>query len=237
MFNIHQSICNRDGEVDERRSSKYIDGITQAFAASPEGQPLLEHDGDLGWAEIFLDYLFGYLGVALPEMSLADLNEVLFDLIPRKVSTGPESAAEIIKELRAFWHFLDRQYKLPNAPKILENLTDEAVTDLRNELADPRNWGMAKTIFMQGQAAGFDMATEEGLQAFLDIYNAGQLGGLGPGLPLPPPPLFDEGEEYDEDLDLGPGPAPLTPEQRRQQRDKKRKARKAQRQARKKRRK
>lgn len=49
---------------------------------------------------------------------------------------------------------------------------------------DPRNFGMAKSLFTLGQEAGFDMTTQEGLQAFQQHYNQ-QLQGTGA-----PPPGF-----------------------------------------------
>jgi len=37
---------------------------------------------------------------------------------------------------------------------------------------DPSRFGMAKSFFMMGQAAGFDMTTQEGAEAFMNWYNA-----------------------------------------------------------------
>jgi hypothetical protein len=49
-----------------------------------------------------MDYAFFHLGVSIPDLSLPDSNEVVFELFPRKVSTEAESAPAIIAELRAF---------------------------------------------------------------------------------------------------------------------------------------
>jgi hypothetical protein len=38
---------------------------------------------------------------------------------------------------------------------------------------DPSKFGLAKSFFMTGQAAGFDMRNEEQLQKFALLYNAG----------------------------------------------------------------
>ncbi|MDB5309847.1 MAG: hypothetical protein JWO38_4049 [Gemmataceae bacterium] len=126
----------------------------------------------IGWAAMMMEYAINYTGHTPPEMTLSNFNEVLFELIPRKVSTEPETAEEIVTELRAFWSFLSRQYGLDNAPKILATLDDRAVDRLEAELADPANFGMAKSFFMTGKNAGFDMTTPEGLAAFQDVYNA-----------------------------------------------------------------
>jgi hypothetical protein len=94
------------------------------------------------------------------------------------------------------------------------------VERLRKKLADPRNYGMAKSFFMAGSEAGYDMATQKGLDQFMEVYNRQLQGGMGP----PPLPL-DPGD-FSE-----PWLAVEKPSQ--DEREKKRAARKRQRQARK----
>jgi hypothetical protein len=149
------------------------------------------------------------------------------------VSTEPESAPEIIDELRSFWQFLQRQYQLPAAAGILPLLDHRAEQRLRDELANPANYGMAKSFFMQGMQAGFDMTTKEGTEAFMLAYNAAQLARLE-GLPGLPGEDLDKGAgrvPFLPSSPLGPylPPSPLTHEEK----ARKRKERKAQRQARK----
>jgi hypothetical protein len=48
---------------------------------------------------------------------------------------------------------------------------------------DPNKFGMAKSFFMAGTAAGFDLTTEEGLKAFQEHYNKNQ-GKAGANSPL-----------------------------------------------------
>src|SRR5260370_29946421 len=90
MFDIHQSIFDDEsGERNEDRTADYIDGLMEEFAASPEAQPVIQDYGAVQWAASMMRYAFGYLAVGLPKLSPRDFNEVLFDLIPRKVSTSP----------------------------------------------------------------------------------------------------------------------------------------------------
>ncbi len=225
MFDIHQPMQTEYGEQDEDRVAEYIDGLVDAFAESPEAQPILEEKGGLGYTGMMLDYYFNHLGGSVPEMSLRDFNEVVFGLIPAKVSTSPESAPAIIAELRAFWAFVQRQYGLKNAAQILASLDARAEPRLKKELANPRNWGMAKTIVMKGFEAGYDMSTQEGSTAFMAAYNASLLGGpLGGGLPLLP-----EEPVLDWDFVPEPLPSPLSYDEKK----KKRKEKKRQRQAKK----
>lgn len=51
-------------------------------------------------------------------------------------------------------------------------MTDGAEQRLAGELADSSNYGIAKSFFMAGERAGFDMTTEQGLQAWTASYNA-----------------------------------------------------------------
>jgi hypothetical protein len=139
---------------------------------------------------MMMEYAFDYVGVSVPEMSVRHFNEVVFELFPRKVSTEAESAFPIIAELRAFWDFVHRQHGLANARKIRDSLTDDAVIRLKKALSDPADFGMAKGIVLAGQKAGFDMSTEEGLNAFMAVYNASILGN-GFGGPPPEPALLE----------------------------------------------
>ncbi|MHB1426405.1 MAG: hypothetical protein ACYC3I_24850 [Gemmataceae bacterium] len=221
MFDIHQTIHDGYEDIDEERIAAYIEGLMDEFDASAEAKPVLEQYGHQGYAALMLEYAIGYLGVIPPEMSLRDFNEVLWELFPRKVSTDPDSAAAIVAELRAFWNFLHHQYGLTNAVAIRATLTDAAVKKLHSALANPANYGMAKSFFMLGKQAGFDMTTQEGSDAFMAVYNSSlprRLPSTPPEIHILPPPLTYE--------DF---PSPLTPKQRAE----KRKKRKTQRQARK----
>lgn len=170
-FDIHEQVME-DGEYLEEAAIAYRERLMEVFAASEEAAELLEHEVPIGWAETLMEYGMGYLGVTPAQMTAEDQNEVLFEIVPRKVSAEPGSAQEMVRELRAFWHFLGRVYALPNAAACARRLDDQAARRLEREMANPANFGMAKGFFMQGMARGFDMTTEEGLNAFMTTYNA-----------------------------------------------------------------
>jgi hypothetical protein len=183
MFDIHQSAFDEDGDWDEGLIEDYCDGVMEAFAESPEGIACAEHFGEIGWVHTILHYGLTYLGNAPPEMSKRDVDEILFSIIPRKVSTEPESATEMIGEFRAFWEFLDREYQLADAPSMITYLDAKAERRLKQELSNPKNFGMAKSIFSLGAQAGFDMTTQEGLDQFMLAYNRSLMSsrqGIGP---------------------------------------------------------
>jgi hypothetical protein len=170
-FDIYQRVMEGD-EYLEDVASAYRERLMEQFVASPEAQELLEQQSTLGWAEAFMDYGMGYLGVTPAQMTPEDVSTVLFELFPRKVSAAPGSAREIVPELRAFWQFLGRAFALPTAAACLRLLDDRAARRLEREMANPANFGLAKGFFMQGVARGFDMTTQEGLDAWTTTYNA-----------------------------------------------------------------
>jgi len=194
-FDIHERVVD-DGEYLEDAAIQYRERLMEVFAASAEAQEFSDQDRAIGWAETFMEYGMGYLGVTPAEMTPEDVRAVLFDLFPRKVSAEPGSAQEIVGELRAFWHFLGRAFALPNAAACERVLDSKAARTLEQAMANPANFGMAKALVMQGAARGFDMTTEEGLNAWMTTYNAevvaqreagrapSPLGGGMPFLPL-----------------------------------------------------
>ena len=105
-------------------------------------------------------------------MTTGDLEEVLYDLFPRKVITERGNGVEIIGELRAFWRFLQRVYQLPHARQMLARLTPQAARRLERELQEPTNFGMAKSFVLLGKEVGFDMESPEGMRAWVEAYNA-----------------------------------------------------------------
>ncbi len=188
MFDIHQDPFY-DDEGNELEVEDYQQGLFEEFCESPEGNACVEELGDAYMVDMFLYYTLAYQGVSPASARLDDIGQILFNHIPRKVSMEPEEAGRTIRQLRYFWQFLERAYQLPLAPKVLERLSDKAIRRLERELADPDNWGMAKSIFMSGREAGYDMTSQEGCQAFMAAYNASL---LQPQRPLPAEPEPDD---------------------------------------------
>src|SRR5713226_9789811 len=185
-FNIHQQVFDRDGMPLEKKANQYKDQLVQLFGQSPEGQALWSEGIEPGWANMLLDFGADYLSVTPPQMSPDDVREILFDLIPRKVSASADEAPEIIRELQLFWTFLQREFHLENAAACLKLLNQRGmVRRMQRELDNPENFGMAKSLIMSGVERGFDMSTQEGLDAWVATYNAELAAGTGKPLPLP----------------------------------------------------
>lgn len=170
-FDINETVFDEHGTYLEEKAVRYEEVLMDQFAASPEGQAIKERGTELGWAGAMIHYAISSLGVTPPVMTPSDLEAVIFDLFPRKVITEKGDGVEIIQELEAFWHFLQRAYQLPQARQMLAHLTPQAARRLERALQEPANFGMAKSFALMGKEAGFDMESPEGMQAWVQTYN------------------------------------------------------------------
>ena len=184
-FDIHQKVFNRSGELDEKKARQYQNQLLELFGESAEFQALLDEGIEPGWASMMIELGLNYLGVTPAKMTANNLREILFNLFPRKISAQADEAPGIIRELQAFWQFLQREFHLENAAVNLQVLDDKAVRQLKREMSDPANFGIAKSFVMMGMARGFDMSTEEGINTWMNTYNAEIARGAAPRIPLP----------------------------------------------------
>src|SRR6266487_3734030 len=171
-FDINEAVFDEQGAYLEEPALRYEQALMEQFSASPEGQAITQTGTELGWAGAMIHYAINYPGATPPTMTTGDLEEVVFGLFPRKVITERGDGAEIIQELRAFWHFLERVSQLPQSRQMLAHLTPQAARRLERELQEPANFGMAKSFVLMGKQAGFDMESPEGMQAWVKAYNA-----------------------------------------------------------------
>jgi hypothetical protein len=104
-------------------------------------------------------------------MTKGDVQIVMEHLLPRKITLRDrEDAKDTIPELVAFWNFLKREYNLHHAGAIVTYLAS-IESKFADWMFDPARGGIAKNFVISGIQAGFDMTTEEGLNAFQIAYN------------------------------------------------------------------
>lgn len=179
----------------EYLQDEYIPELLEVFGNSPEGQAYLETLPEPGYAGDWIGNLiyfgYAYLEITLPKMKERDVEEILLGLFPRKISLmDPDEAEQAIPELIAFWQFMQREYKHRSSKKILAFLQKIHPT-FKDRMNDPRNFGIAKSFMMAGQAAGFDMTTQAGVEAYQQQYNQQirETGAPPPGFPALPSPM------------------------------------------------
>ena len=164
----------QDGdEIDPDAREPLEDELMRRFGASPEAKGL---DGT-GAGRLVMDFAADYLGTTLAALSASELREIIFEIIPRKVSIEASEARWIIEGNRAFFSFLKREYGFKQAESCLRVLDGRAVEKLEAALSDSGNFGMAKSLFMAGREAGFNMDTEEEITAWMQSIQ---------GMRLPP---------------------------------------------------
>ena len=159
------------GEMQEKEASEYLDNAARAFERSDEGKGLAKPIVRNSYVHNFLELGLHSLGVTVDSMTLQDVREILLEIYPRKVSMGSEDCQEALDEISAFWKFVDRVHAVEDAKRIGAEIR-ALHSEFRREMDDPRNFGPAKSMVMAGKAEGFDMATQEGAQAFMQVYNA-----------------------------------------------------------------
>ena len=154
----------KDGdEIDHERRQELEDELVRKFVASSEAKALT----DVQSCHLVMDFAADYFGATIATLGPRELREIIFDIIPRKVSIDASKARWIIEENRAFYAFLKREYALEQADACLRVLGVDAVKKLEAALEDSSNFGMAKSLFAAGREAGFDMESKEGIEAWM----------------------------------------------------------------------
>jgi len=153
-FDLNEPVFDEQGTYLEEPAVRYEHALMEQFSASPEGQAITQTGTELGWAGAMIHYAMNYPGATPPTMTTRDLEEVVFGLFPRKVITRSGDAAEIIGELRAFWHFLERVYQLPQARQMLAHLTPQATRRLERERPRASQLWHGQVLCPNGNAGG-----------------------------------------------------------------------------------
>jgi hypothetical protein len=114
-FDIHARLVDDEGYVDEDAVERYQRELSQLFRASPEARALRQQGVRLEWAELMLEFALNDLDLTLPQMDDDDLLTIVLEYFPGKTLMDVEDIDAVLAELRAFWEFLKREYRLRNA--------------------------------------------------------------------------------------------------------------------------
>jgi hypothetical protein len=189
LFDLDQ---DEDG-IDPERREELEETLVEAYLASPEARS----GPGIKACRLVMDLAADYLGMTIATLGPRDLREILFEIVPRKVSVDASEARALIEQTRAFYTFLKRAYGLEQADACLRELGANAVKRLEEALSRPSNFGMAKSIFMAGAEAGFDMKSQEGIEAFMRAMEGKPLPASIPlspfGSPAPRGGSMDKG--------------------------------------------
>src|SRR5258708_2101704 len=182
-FDFRQKLVDDNGEIDEEVANGYVEELARLFAESPEGVALHQRGLEPGsYLGMFLDYELRYVGTHPAEMDASDVREAL-DVFARKVTGRPEELDQLIPELEAFCQFAQRAFGLDLAVTWKREIQRQ-VSSFRHAIRDPKHWGMAKAMMMEGMARGYDFKTENALNDWMLTYQAEQLARLEAGKPV-----------------------------------------------------
>ena len=170
-FEISPDLFNDDGEFDEDELNEYFDSLEDLFEESPECEALAEQE--TSYLSLLFSFGRDYFSAIPPALSAGELEEILFDLIPRKVTMDAGEAEPLVLEFQAFFRFLHRQFSVLGTAQLADICDQSAVKTLKAKLSDSSNFGLAKSFFSAGKALGFDMTSEEDIAAFAMAYNEG----------------------------------------------------------------
>jgi len=167
-------LASGGGEIEPEERVELEDELVRRFCASPEGRTLT----DIGACHFVMDLAADHFGATIATLEAADLREILFELIPRKVSIEASKASWVIAENRAFFAFLGREFGLEHARACLGVLGGDAAKKLELALGDRRNFGVAKSMVMEGRGAGFDTSTKDGIEEWMGVLQGRTLSPM-----------------------------------------------------------
>lgn len=184
-FNIDLTIF----DSTEEQVIAYQDELLKRFAASPEGQAVLDDEG-VDWSELFLDTAIMRLGIHLRYIYTQDMREILYDVIPAHAIIDVEDVPALIEELKAFFQFIKREFELENADKCLKVLNQKNLQQrITDALNDPNNFAPGKVILMQMLEEGVDPTDQSQVAKFIEAYNAKMTEAMKP------PPVTEKAQK------------------------------------------
>ena len=126
-------------------------------------------------ASVFLDWRVNYSSGDLSAFARADIEEYLLDWCPRKLSFPPEYWLGVIEGVEAWLLYLvDSGQWTGGLVQTLLSSLGHLTPRFLDEMANPSNFGMAKSLFASPALAGADLDFESpaSLQAAMDAFNA-----------------------------------------------------------------
>ncbi|MGB0563229.1 MAG: IS1096 element passenger TnpR family protein [Spirulinaceae cyanobacterium] len=188
-YNIRQLDGLSFDEVEPLLEQYIIDTVNQ-FIESDRGQAYLQRqEYEAGyWIDTFIELGYNYADKTLSKMTKTDVKLLMESVLPRKITLmNPRDADDAIPELVEFWAFLKETYKFRSAGAIIKYLQAIAA-EFPGWMNDPARGGMAKSFMLQGIQAGYDMTTQEGMNAFQTEYNQRLKSDapINPAMPIVP---------------------------------------------------
>jgi hypothetical protein len=178
-----EAVSSFDAEDDDLDLDGIVDDLVEAFLESPEAAEATDSDELRSWVGTLIGLGVEYGFGSPATWNEQAIEEIVCELMPKKITLeSANDARPAIPAFRLFFRWASQVAFLPHAAMI-DAVLKESEPDFPSMMMDQRRFGMAKSFMTEGTAAGFDMSTEEGLQAF-QLYWNGQRA-LAPRLTTP----------------------------------------------------
>ena len=150
-------------EMDHEMRAELEHELMRRFVVTQLGATL----PDVQYCEMTMDLAATCFGATIATLTPARLREIVFEIIPNMVSVDASAATWIIYQNRALYVFLKQEFGLKQADACLRVLAHSSVKKLERALSDMSKFSVEKSLSMEGRAAGFDMDSEAGVEAYL----------------------------------------------------------------------
>ncbi len=128
--------------------------LQERYLASPEARAI---DTAASVSTLIMSFSFNYLNCTVATLNPADLEQILYDIIPRKVMMPASEAVNMIEDAQAFFSFLKRAYQSEHADRCLSILTDDAAPRMAAAMDNPSLFGMGKSVLSEGTGFPFNV--------------------------------------------------------------------------------
>jgi hypothetical protein len=175
-IDLHKLDALSDCDEATAALDNYVGDLVNEFINTAEGKNYLAAYPAMQEFVGSWIYQLLYLGrnyelVTLPQMTKSHIKGIVTKLFPRKIILGdPDEADTAIPELLAFWQFIQRVYKLPQAKQILA-LLKQLQPEFKEIMNDTSNFGIGKSLMVDGLQAGFDLTQQVDLDAYKSSQN------------------------------------------------------------------
>lgn len=123
--------------------------------------------------EAFCDFKAWYGDGNLVRWTTHDVDELLGDWFPRKITLDDEDVAITVPTLLGFLQYLAFEDLLEGDPiTALRRRVERSTSRFREAMRDRSCFGPAKTIFGLMSADGVDVTDQQAVQAWIDAFNA-----------------------------------------------------------------
>lgn len=153
--------------ASEELLDRFADRLDQAGAADTDIDQLV------GTASLLLDWKWGYADGELVAWEPDHVHEFLLDWCPRKLSFRPEDSAALLDALKAWLEFLDATDLAAGSRPVsqLLMLADILAPEFLEEMGDPANFGLAKSLWAAAVAEGVDTEDPDAFKQWMSTFN------------------------------------------------------------------